>query len=375
MRCILAVFGTRPEAVKMWPVIEALRADGTFRVRLLATAQHRDMLDDVLRVLGMPPDHDLDVMTENQRLADVTAQCVIGIDRVLREEPPALVLAEGDTTTVLAAALAAYYNRIPFGHVEAGLRTADKYAPFPEEMNRRLAAAITDLHFAPTPRARENLLREGVAPEAIHVCGNPVVDAVQRIAAADAAAVVLPAGIEALLARAARPVLVTAHRRESFGPPLESICQALREIADADPAVGIVFPVHPNPNVRSTVNAVLGGHERILLCEPLNYLQFIQVMKRVHLILTDSGGVQEEAPSLRKPVLVLREKTERPEGIAAGVARLVGTDRERIVREALRLLGSAEEYRRMVAATNPYGDGQTGPRIAAIIRDYLGAVR
>jgi len=374
MRRILAVFGTRPEAVKMWPVVDALRADGSFQVRLLATAQHRDMLDDVLRVLDMPPDHDLNVMTENQKLADVTAQCVTGIDRVLREEPPALALAEGDTTTVLAAALAAYYNRIPFGHVEAGLRTEDKYAPFPEEMNRRLAGALTDLHFAPTQRARENLLREGIAPETIHVCGNPVVDAVQRIASRDTPAP-LPAAIEALLTRAARPVLVTAHRRESFGVPLESVCQALREIAAADLGVGVIFPVHPNPNVRGPVTTLLGGHERILLCEPLNYLQFIHVMKRVHLILSDSGGVQEEAPSLRKPVLVLREKTERPEGIAAGVARLVGTDRERIVREALRLLGSAEEYGRMVAATNPYGDGQTGPRIAAIIRGYLGAAR
>lgn len=368
---ILAVFGTRPEAVKMWPVVAALRATGSFQVRLLATAQHRDMLDDVLRVLDMPPDHDLNVMTENQKLADVTAQCVTGIDRVLRLETPALVLAEGDTTTVLAAALAAYYNRIPFGHVEAGLRTEDKYAPFPEEMNRRLAAALTDLHFAPTERARENLLREGIAPETIHVCGNPVVDAVRRIAARDTATA-LPDAIEALLARSARPVLVTAHRRESFGAPLESVCQALRAIADADPGVGIVFPVHPNPNVRGPVTARLGDHERILLCEPLNYLQFIQVMKRVHLILSDSGGVQEEAPSLHKPVLVLREKTERPEGIAAGVARLVGTDRERIVREARRLLGSAEEIDRMVAATNPYGDGRSGPRIAAIIQAYLG---
>ena len=374
MRRILAVFGTRPEAVKMWPVVDALRADGSFQVRLLATAQHRDMLDDVLRVLDMPPDHDLNVMTEDQKLADVTAQCVTGIDRVLRQETPALVLAEGDTTTVLAAALAAYYNRIPFGHVEAGLRTEDKYAPFPEEMNRRLAGALTDLHFAPTARARENLLREGIAPETIHVCGNPVVDAVQRIAARDATTQ-LPAAIEALLAGSARPVLVTAHRRESFGAPLESVCHALREIADGDPGVGIVFPVHPNPNVRGPVTGLLGGHARILLGEPLNYLQFIQVMKRVRLILSDSGGVQEEAPSLRKPVLVLREKTERPEGIATGVARLVGTDRARIVQEARQLLGSAEAYERMVAATNPYGDGQSGPRIAAIIRAYLGGTR
>jgi UDP-N-acetylglucosamine 2-epimerase (non-hydrolysing) len=314
-------------------------------------------------------------MTENQKLADVTARCVQGIDRVIRQEVPAMVVAQGDTTTVLASALASYYNRIPFGHVEAGLRTGDKFAPYPEEMNRRVAGALADLHFAPTPRARENLLREGVLPERIHVCGNTVVDAVQRIASRPPRGSELPSEVETFLRERPRPVLVTAHRRESFGGPMAAICEALREIVEAEQAAGIVFPVHPNPNVRATVGATLGGHPRILLCEPVNYLQFVQLMRRSHLILTDSGGVQEEAPSLGKPVLVLRGKTERPEGIEAGVARLVGTDRRRIVEETLKLLRSEAEYGRMVASVNPYGDGRAGSRIAAIIKEHLGGVR
>lgn len=356
----------------MEPVIGALRADRLIEVRLLATAQHRELLDDVMRVLHMKPDFDLNVMTDNQRPADVTAQCVVGIDRILRQEQPAMTIAQGDTTTVLAAALASYYNRVPFGHVEAGLRTRDKFAPFPEEMNRRVAGCLTDLHFAPTTRARENLLQEGVPAPSIHVCGNTVVDAVQRIAAQPTSAAALPAPIEALLASVAKPVLVTAHRRESFGAPLEEICLALREIADADSEVGVIFPVHPNPNVRGPVHAILSGHPRIGLCGPLHYVQFVHLMRRCYLILSDSGGVQEEAPSLKKPVLVLREKTERPEGIEAGVARLVGTQRGRIVKEAMKLLGSTEEYQRMIGAANPYGDGHAGERIASIVRDFLG---
>jgi UDP-N-acetylglucosamine 2-epimerase len=375
MPAILSVFGTRPEAVKMAPVIDALRADGSFRVILLATAQHREMLDDVLRVFGIEPDHDLNVMTDNQKLADVTAKCVVGISRVLEQERPAMTIAQGDTTTVLAAALASYYNRVPFGHVEAGLRTEDKFAPFPEEMNRRVASTLTDLHFAPTTKAKENLLREGIFPDSIHVCGNTVVDAVQRIASQEFSTAGLPEGIEAFLGAVKKPVLITAHRRESFGEPMESICHALREITDADPEVGLIFPVHPNPNVRETVNSILSRHERIRLCDPVDYLQFVYLMQRAYLILTDSGGVQEEAPSLGKPVLVLRNKTERPEGIEAGVARLVGTDRQRIVNEAMELLGSEEEYKRMVACENPYGDGKAGQRIAAIIKGFLGVGR
>jgi UDP-N-acetylglucosamine 2-epimerase (non-hydrolysing) len=286
-----------------------------------------------------------------------------------------MAIAQGDTTTVLAAALSSYYNRVPFGHVEAGLRTEDKFAPFPEEMNRRVAGTLTDLHFAPTDKARENLLREGIPQDSVHVCGNTVVDAVQQIAAHERSAASLPIGIEAFLGAMEKPVLVTAHRRESFGEPMESICHALREITDADPKVGLIFPVHPNPNVRRTVNTILKGHERIWLCDPVNYLQFVRLMRLAYLILTDSGGVQEEAPSLGKPVLVLRNKTERPEGIEAGVARLVGTDRRRIVNEAMKLLSSGQEYRSMVAYENPYGDGKAGQRIAAIIKDFLGVGR
>jgi UDP-N-acetylglucosamine 2-epimerase (non-hydrolysing) len=378
MTRVLCVFGTRPEAVKMEPVIAALRArgaGGSCGVILLATAQHREMLDDVMRVLEMKPDFDLNVMTDNQQPADVAAQCLVGIDRILRQTRPAMTIAQGDTTTVLAAALASYYNRVPFGHVEAGLRTHDKFAPFPEEMNRRVAGSLADLHFAPTSAARENLLHEGIPEGAIHVCGNTVVDAVQRIAARETPDAALPERIERLLASVAKPVLVTAHRRESFGAPLNEICHALREIVDADPEVGLIFPVHPNPNVRQPVHAILDGHPRIGLCDPIHYVQFVHLMRRSYLILTDSGGVQEEAPSLGKPVLVLREKTERPEGIAAGVARLVGTDRRRIVNEAMKLLSSPEEYRRMIAAGNPYGDGHAGERIAAIVCDFLGVSR
>jgi UDP-N-acetylglucosamine 2-epimerase (non-hydrolysing) len=373
MIAVLAVFGTRPEAIKMGPVIEALCADPSFRVIRLATAQHREMLDEVLRVFAIRPDYDLDIMTENQSLADVTSRCVVGIDRIMRSERPTVTLAQGDTTTVLAAGLASYYNRVPFGHIEAGLRTVDKYAPFPEEVNRRVAGVLADLHFAPTERARANLLREGIPADAIHVCGNTVVDAVQRIAALEGLGNDLPEKVREFLRDVELPILVTAHRRESFGGPMESICLALRDVVASDPRVGIVFPVHPNPNVRATVNANLGGHERICLCDPLNYLQFVYLLKQAHLILSDSGGVQEEAPSLGKPVLVLRAKTERPEGIEAGVARLVGTDRTRIVKETMALLGSNEEYARMVAAENPYGDGRASQRIVSIIKETLGA--
>jgi UDP-N-acetylglucosamine 2-epimerase (non-hydrolysing) len=372
MHRVLIIVGTRPEAIKMGPVVQALRADDSFRAVTLATAQHRDLLDEVLELFEIEPDHDLNVMTANQQLADVTAKCVTGIDRILKEETPSIALAQGDTTTVMAAALSCYYNRIPFGHVEAGLRTENKFSPYPEEINRRLTGSLADLHFAPTVRARENLLRENIDPASIHVSGNTVVDAVQKIAEHPAAAHSLGKDTRTFLDSVKRPILVTAHRRESFGAPLEDICMALREITEAHPDVGLVFPVHPNPNVRRTVDGLLQGRERILLTEPVNYIQFVQLMKEAHLILSDSGGVQEEAPSLKKPVLVLRENTERPEGVEAGIARLVGTDRRRIVEEANRLLGSREEYARMIASTNPYGDGTASRQIVNILRDFLG---
>jgi UDP-N-acetylglucosamine 2-epimerase (non-hydrolysing) len=368
---VLAIFGTRPEAIKMGPVVEALRNEPAVQVTTLATAQHRELLDDVLRVFGIVPDHDLDVMTENQSLAAVTARCVEGIDHILRNRPPALMVAQGDTTTVLAAALVAYYHRVPFAHVEAGLRTADKYAPFPEEINRRLVGSLADLHFAPTREAADHLLGEGTPPDRVHVTGNTVVDAVQAIAARTRGQAVLSAEVERFVAGVGRVVLVTAHRRESFGPPFTEMCRAMRDIVDCHPDVGLIYPVHPNPNVRRTVSAELVGRERILLLDPVDYLQFVHLMQRATLILTDSGGVQEEAPSLRKPVLVMREKTERPEGIRAGVARLVGTSRERIAEEAGRILDSDAVYQGMIAAENPYGDGRAAMRIVALIRDFL----
>ena len=369
---ILCIFGTRPEVIKMGPVIEALQADPAFHVVNLATAQHREMLDDMLRVFGIVPDHDLDIMTADQQLVDVTSKCLVGIDAVLKREAPQMALVQGDTTTVMAAALVCYYNRIPLGHVEAGLRTSDKYAPFPEEMNRRIAGSLADLHFAPTTRARDNLRREGVAENAILVTGNTVVDAVLRIAAAPDPD---DAGLEQVRRFAAgvgRLLLVTAHRRESFGAPLRAVCQALSQILQLFPDTGIVFPVHPNPHVRGPVHEILGENPRVLLLEPIDYVQFVHVMKRATLVLTDSGGVQEEAPSLGKPVLVLRHKTERPEGIEAGVAWLVGTDPARIVTEASRLLNSQRATADWVQRQSPYGDGRAAARIVQGIRDYLG---
>jgi UDP-N-acetylglucosamine 2-epimerase (non-hydrolysing) len=355
----------------MGPVVESLRAEPSIEVVTLATAQHRELLDDVLQVFEIVPDHDLNVMTENQKLADVTARCLQGIDRILAEEKPAMVLAQGDTTTVLAAALAAYYHRITFGHVEAGLRTSDKNAPFPEEINRRIVGSLADLHFAPTQEAADNLFREGVPAGIVHVTGNTVVDAVQAIAAHTKGKAVLPDAVERFMTSVNRIILVTAHRRESFGAPFESICLALSDIVSQHPDVGLIYPVHPNPNVRGTVNTHLQSKDRILLLEPVNYLQFVHLMQRATLILTDSGGVQEEAPSLQKPLLVLRDKTERPEGLRAGVARLVGTNRERIVEETGRILKSKAEYDRMISAENPYGDGRAASRITALIRDHL----
>jgi len=330
------------------------------------------MLDEVLAVFDIVPHHDLNVMTENQKLAEVTSRCLVGIDHVLAEEKPAIALAQGDTTTVLAVALACYYRRVPFAHVEAGLRTSDKFAPFPEEINRRLAGGLADLHFAPTAEAGHNLGREGVSPASIYVVGNSVVDAVLKIASRPAPSTALMRALEAFRCSVQRTILVTAHRRESFGTPLRSICHALEDLVRRHSSLGLIYPGHPNPSVRRTVEAMLGGRERILLTQPVDYVHFVHLMKGAHLILTDSGGVQEEAPSLGKPVLVMRDKTERPEGIRAGVARLVGTDRERIVEEVSRLLDSPEEYGRMVAASNPYGDGAAGPRIAVAVERFLG---
>lgn len=365
---VLSIFGTRPEAVKMAPVIKELeRHPSRVASRVCVTAQHRQMLDQVLDLFDIAPDHDLDVMQDNQSPAQVAAAIMSRLEPVLQSEQPDWVLVQGDTTTVAAAALAAFYGGVRVGHVEAGLRTWNKQQPFPEEINRRVAGVIADLHFAPTPWARDNLLREGVLPETVHVTGNPVIDALMMVADRPYDPENGPlAGVP----WERRIVLVTAHRRENFGRPLESICRALLDIARRYVGeVHIVYPVHLNPNVQGPVYRLLGNVPNVSLLPPLDYLPLVYLMNRATLVLTDSGGIQEEAPGLGKPVLVLREVTERPEGLEAGTVRLVGTDRERIVAETVRLLEDAEAYAQMAQAVNPYGDGHAAERIVRVLLD------
>lgn len=358
---ILVVIGTRPEAVKMAPVVHALRENTAAfgRVAVCLTAQHRLLSDQVLRLFALRPDHDLDIMTEGQTIFDITRRVLDGMRPVLEAERPDAVLVHGDTTTTFAAALASYYCRTPVAHVEAGLRTHHPYQPFPEEMNRRLADALCAWHYAPTPAARDNLLRENIPDSGIVVTGNTVIDALLYVAERPCEHPFIRA-----LPRDRRIVVLTAHRRESFGRPLEEIFEAAREIADNHADVLIVAPVHPNPAVRETAYRIAGGHPRIRLAEPMEYLPFVHLLKQSYLILSDSGGIQEEAPSLKKPVLVLREVTERPEAIAAGTARIVGPHRDAIVRETTRLLEDPAAYAAMIRSDNPFGDGQAAGRIA-----------
>lgn len=374
---ILITFGTRPEAIKMAPVVEELQRCAAFDVKVCVTAQHRRMLDQVLELFGIVPDFDLDLMKPGQDLTDITANVLFGMRGVLRGWRPDWVLVHGDTTTTFAAALAAFYEKVPVGHVEAGLRTGNIYAPWPEEMNRRLAGAITSLHFAPTERAKQNLVREGVPVERIHVTGNTVIDAllevVEKLRSGNAGEMICANMAEQyptlrpLFADArSRLILVTGHRRENFGAGFERICRALAALADRDD-VQVVYPVHLNPNVQEPVRRILAGHPRVHLIEPLDYLPFVAMMDRAYLIITDSGGVQEEAPSLGKPVLVMRDTTERPEAMDAGTVKLVGTDDERIIAEASRLLDDPVEYERMGLAHNPYGDGRAARRIAGLL--------
>ena len=368
-RRILIILGTRPEAVKLCPVFLELRRRPEFHVKLCATAQHRDLLDQVLRVFGVEPDWDLDLMRPDQTLAETTARLIAGLDPVLRESKPAMVLVQGDTTTTFCGALAAFYHRIPVGHVEAGLRTWDPAQPFPEEMNRVLTGRLASLHFAATRRAADNLLREGVPAGRIVVTGNPGIDAVLwvRDRLREGA---LVGGDWRDLDPTRRWIVVTAHRRESFGEGFRRICAALSELACRND-VQIVYPVHPNPNVRAAVFASLRGLRNVFLIEPLDYVPFVDLLCRAWLILTDSGGLQEEGPSLGKPVLVMREKTERPEAVEAGTAKLVGTDPRRIVKEAVRLLEDPAEYERMSRVHNPYGDGRASARIADAIHSFF----
>ncbi|TAK55115.1 MAG: UDP-N-acetylglucosamine 2-epimerase (non-hydrolyzing) [Gammaproteobacteria bacterium] len=367
---ILTVIGTRPEAIKMAPVILRLARDARFQARVCVTGQHRAMLDSALGAFGLRPDYDLDLMKPGQQLADIAAATLMKLGAVFNDFGPDRVLVQGDTTTTLAAAISAYYQRIPVGHVEAGLRTGNLLAPWPEEGNRKLTTGIADLHFAPTTTSRRNLLAEGVPDERIFVTGNTVIDALlmtrARLEASAADRMALDARY-AWLRRDAPLILVTGHRRENFGTGFEEICLALTDLARLFSHCQIIYPVHLNPNVREPVFRILGGVPNIRLDEPADYEPFVYLMNRSTLIITDSGGVQEEAPSLGKPVLVMREVTERPEAVEAGTVRLVGTDRRRIVEEASRLLSDPEAYRAMSRAINPYGDGHAAERIVEIL--------
>jgi len=363
---VLSIFGTRPEAIKMAPVVKRLNHHSDHCASVVCvTAQHRQMLDQVLSLFDIRPDYDLNIMRPDQTLAQVTANALTEIDVVLRAEKPDWVLTQGDTTTAMVGALAAFYHRIRVGHVEAGLRTWDKFQPFPEEINRKIADAVCDLHFAPTEASRGNLLREGVSDTSIVVTGNTVIDALLDVAERDYD---WREGELSSIPRDKRLILVTAHRRENFGEPLLEICAALKEIAARYPDVHMVYPVHLNPNVRKAVFDLLSGIENITLLDPLEYLPLVQLMKASYLVLTDSGGLQEEAPGLGKPVLVLREVTERPEGVAAGTVKLVGANRRRIVGETARLLDDPTGYERMSRAINPYGDGHASERIVEKLR-------
>ncbi|WP_343527700.1 UDP-N-acetylglucosamine 2-epimerase (non-hydrolyzing) [Sphingomonas sp.] len=370
---ILIIFGTRPEAIKLFPVIRALAESGGAPVRTCVTAQHRGMLDQVLGIAGLTPDHDLDLMEPGQSLDRLTARLLTGLGEVMDAERPAMVVVQGDTATAMAGALAAYYRKIPVAHVEAGLRSGDIYHPWPEEVNRRMIAPIAALHFAPTRTAADALLAEGIAAERVHVTGNSVIDALHWTRGRIARDPALAAGLDPVLADLAgkRIVLVTTHRRENFGDGMAAIARALRRIADRED-VGILFPVHPNPNVLRVMDEVLGDTSGILRIDPLDYPHFVRALDAAHIVLTDSGGVQEEAPALGKPVLVMRETTERPEGVAAGTARLVGTDEDRIAAEVFALLDDPARYAAMARAHNPFGDGDTADRISRIMNDALG---
>jgi UDP-N-acetylglucosamine 2-epimerase (non-hydrolysing) len=372
---VLTVFGTRPEAIKLAPVVKALEdCPDQFRSSVCVTAQHREMLDQALSLFDIQPDYDLDIMKQRQDLCGITTEVLLKLKDLFKEVRPDLILVQGDTTTTFAASLAAFYEKIKIGHIEAGLRTYDKYRPFPEEINRHLTSVLTDYHFAPTEQAKLHLLREGIPEAHIFVTGNTVIDALfwilkrqsspehQRRMEDFFSTLINPSSTHVQ-----RMILVTAHRRESFGEGFENICRALKEIVRRNPDVEIIYPVHLNPNVRDPVHRIIGDVDRIHLIEPLDYEPFVYLMNRSYLILTDSGGIQEEAPSLGKPVLVMREVTERPEAIEAGTARLVGLKKEGIIEEAQKLLDHPDEYQKRSTIKNPYGDGKSAERIIHIL--------
>ena len=367
---VMSIFGTRPEAIKMAPVVRALmRHTDAIETRTLVTAQHREMLDQVLHLFRITPDYDLNIMAAGQTLFDITSRAMLGINEVFQKERPDLVLVHGDTTTTFAGALAAYYHQIPVGHVEAGLRTHDIYSPFPEEMNRRLTGGIATLHFAPTATAHANLRAEGIPEGRIFITGNTVIDALHHTVQPD---YVLPAELGSVDFAEHRVLLVTTHRRENLGEPMRHVYRAIRDIIEELDDVEVIFPVHRNPKVREIVQEELGGLERVHLIDPLDYEPFANLMARVDIVLTDSGGIQEEAPALGKPVLVLRDTTERPEAVTAGTVRLIGTDERRVYEETMRLLTEPTAYTHMAEAVNPYGDGEAARRIIEAILYHAG---
>lgn len=370
---VLTIFGTRPEAIKMAPVVEALKNDSFFESKVCITAQHREMLDQVLVLFKIKPDYDLNIMQDGQSLTDLTTRILNELKHILDEWRPDIVLVHGDTTTTFAASLAAFYQRIAVAHVEAGLRTGDMYSPWPEEANRKLTAALASIHFSPTEKAKENLLKEGVQSNTIFVTGNTVIDALldavsfleKDTATVDKIKQQLPA-----LNPKNKLILITGHRRENFGQGFENICTAIAQLNSEFQDVDFVYPMHLNPNVQEPVKRILGDAKRVYLIEPLDYLPFVALMKRAYFILTDSGGIQEEAPSLGKPVVVMRDNTERPEAVLAGAVKLVGTDVESIVGVVRQLLTDGVDYKKMSSAHNPYGDGKSSEKIVKILKSY-----
>jgi UDP-N-acetylglucosamine 2-epimerase (non-hydrolysing) len=375
MTKVLIVFGTRPEAIKMCPLVNELKADNAFNVKVCVTAQHREMLDQVLTLFKIEPDYDLNVMKHGQTLSELTSNILTGLDSVLDDAKPDMVLVHGDTSTTFSASLAAFYKQIPVGHVEAGLRTGNIYSPWPEEGNRKLTGALTALHFAPTEDAKDNLLKENFDETNIIVTGNTVIDALLTVVGKIENDNELVSTFESqfsFLSSDRKMILVTGHRRESFGGGFENICAALAQIANSNPDVDVLYPVHLNPQVQEPVNRLLGLLDNVHLIEPQDYLPFVYLMNRAHVIVTDSGGIQEEAPSLGKPVLVMRDTTERPEAVAAGTVKLVGTDVNRIVNETSKLIDDVEYYQSMSFAHNPYGDGKACAKIAKAILNWEG---
>ncbi len=366
---VMLVFGTRPETIKMAPLVKELSARPEFDCKVCVTAQHRQMLDQVLGAFHIVPDYDLDIMRPGQTLSDITARVLKGLEEVIQKEKPHMVLVHGDTTTTFAGALAAYYCQTAVGHVEAGLRTHNKYSPYPEEMNRQFVGCMADLHFSPTQQSRQNLLDEGKAPESIVVTGNTAIDALSTTVREDYCAPALDPVLE--WAKDSRLIVLTAHRRENLGQPMHRMFRAIRRVAEEFPDVKVVYPVHLNPLVRQAAEEELGGCQSIRLIEPMEVVEFHNLLARSYLILTDSGGIQEEAPSLGKPVIVLRDTTERPEGVTAGTLKLAGTEEESIYGLVRQLLTDGAEYKRMSQAGNPYGDGQASRRIADAIVEYM----